>query len=370
MRIVFTGGGTGGHLFPLIAVAKEIKNQHEILYIGPDDFAKEILIKENFPCRFIFSGKWRRYFSVLNFIDILKIFLGVIQSFWILWFWMPDAIFSKGGYGSFPVVFVGWFYHIPILIHESDAMPGVTNKIAAHFAKRIAVSFLKTKEYFPPDKTALIGNPVRKEIFAENKEEARKTFNISSEKPVLLIMGGSQGSKIINDIVLKVLPELTEKCEVIHISGAKDYEFISANLAKILKTEEIVNYDPKIYYHLYPFLDENTLKYAYLLTDVIVSRAGAGSIFEIASVGKPSILIPLEMSASDHQKNNAFEYAKNGGTIVLEEPNLTPHLFLEKIFYLVDNQELRQKMSEGAKSFAKLDASEKIAEELLKLGQR
>lgn len=369
MRIAFTGGGTGGHLFPLIATAREIKNQNEILYIGPDDFVKETLLKENFPCRFIFSGKWRRYFSGLNFLDVFKILLGIIQSLWILWFWMPDVIFSKGGYGSLPVVFVGWLYHIPILIHESDAIPGIANKIAARFAKRIAVSFTKTKEYFPENKTALVGNPVRKEILTDNTEETRKIFNISSGKPVLLIMGGSQGSKIINNIVLKVLPELVEKCEVIHISGAKDYELVNENITKILKTDEILNYDPKIYYHLYSFLDENTLKYAYLLSDVIVSRAGAGSIFEIAATGKPSILIPLEISASDHQKNNAFEYAKNGGAIVLEEPNLTPHLFLEKIFYLIDNPELRQRMSEGAKSFAKLDASEKIAEELLKLGQ-
>lgn len=337
MRILFTGGGTGGHIYPIVAVKQALGQEHDFCYLGPDSFARDVFEKEGIKCKFILAGKLRRYFSLLTFIDLLKIPIGLIQSFWHIFWFMPDAIFSKGGYGSITTVFVSWLYRIPIIIHESDSIPGLANKILARFAKKIIVSFEETKKYFPPQKTILLGIPIREELLRGNKEEARKIFNLKSNKPVVLIMGGSQGAQKINEVVFNTKPRLLEKCEIIHSP--------------------------------FPFLKIEKLKHAYAVSDVIVSRAGATSIAEIAAVGKPSILIPLSNSASNHQTKNAQALAKIGGAIILKEENLTMNMFLDAIFGLIDNPQKARQMSEKAKSFYNPSTSHKIAEEILNLCQ-
>ena len=362
MRILFTGGGSGGHLFPIIAVARQLKKispESELFYLGPDDFGIELLIKEGIKVRHILAGKFRRYFSLWTILDILKIPFGLCQALWFVYFWMPDIIFSKGGYGSAPVVLVSWLYHILILIHESDTIPGLANRLAAKLAKRIAVSFVATEKYFSLKKTALIGNPIRLEITQGSREEGRRIFGINSEKPVILIIGGSQGSQAINEIILAILPQLLEKYEIIHIKG----QTLRRRPCKVVS----LGSDLEKSYHLYPFLEENQLKHAYTLADLVISRAGSGSIFEIAACAKPSILIPLPNAAGDHQKENAFEYSKFGGAVVIEQSNLTPHLFLNEIKRILDNPALAQKMGEGAKNFSQLEAGQKVAEELIEL---
>ena len=366
MRILFTGGGTGGHIFPIVAVARElrkIQSDLELFYIGPSDFDLQPLIAENIKVKVILAGKFRRYFSIYNFIDIFKILLGFIQTFWYLYILMPDVIFSKGGYGSVPVVIIGWIFRIPILIHESDTIPGLANKLAGKLAKRIGVSFEVTKKYFSAKKTALVGNPIRIELTKGNKEEGRKIFKIKSNDPVILIMGGSQGAQSINAIILEILLELLKKYEIIHMCGSKNYSQIK-KLA-ILNKQKKGSILEK--YHLFPFLYEEQLKHAYAVSDLVISRAGSGSIFEIAACGLPSIIIPLPWSSSSHQKENAFAFAKSGATIVIEEVNLTPHILLERISYLISHPELRKKMSECALKFATPEAGEKIAKGLLEL---
>jgi UDP-N-acetylglucosamine--N-acetylmuramyl-(pentapeptide) pyrophosphoryl-undecaprenol N-acetylglucosamine transferase len=365
MRILFTGGGSGGHLFPIIAVARQLKKtfpESELLYLGPDDFGTELLIKEGIKVKIILAGKLRRYFSFKTILDIFKIPIGFLQALWHVYIWMPDVVFSKGGYGSVPVVLVSWLYHIPILIHESDAVPGLANRFGGKLAKRIAVSFVTAEKYFPQKKTALVGNPIRIEITQGSREEAKQIFQIASEKSVILVMGGSQGAQPINEIILTILPQLLEKYEIIHLCGTKNYPDIKNKFSSIIQTTELSKG-----YHLYPFLEEDQLKYAYAVSDLIISRAGAGSIFEIAACAKPSILIPLPGAAADHQKENAFEYAKTGATVVIEQVNLTPHLFLSEISRLLNNPDLLQKMSDCARSFAKLEAGQKIAQALVEL---
>lgn len=365
MRILFTGGGTGGHLSPIAAVARQLKKSTQdkgvdlkLYYLGPSDFVANFLEKEDIKIRTILAGKLRRYFSFKTILDILKIPIGFLEAFWFVYIWMPDVVFSKGGYGSAPVVFTSWLYHIPVLIHESDAIPGLANRFGAKLAKRIALSFSSTKKYFPSRKTAVIGNPVRQELTQGSREEGREIFALKSDKPIILLMGGSQGAKAINEILFKLLSKLLEKYEIIHICGQKNYE----------KCKERVGLPLPKTYHLYPFLEEEQLKYAYILASLIVSRASAASVFEIAALGKPSILIPLPTAASNHQRENAFEYAKSGATVVLEQANLTPHLFLTEISRILDNQELSQKMGEKAKGFFNPETNQKIAEELLELG--
>jgi UDP-N-acetylglucosamine--N-acetylmuramyl-(pentapeptide) pyrophosphoryl-undecaprenol N-acetylglucosamine transferase len=350
MRILFTGGGTGGHIYPIVAVKRALEKKGiKFLYVGPNGFANKALKKEGVKCRFILAGKLRRYFSALNFIDLLKVPIGLIQSFWHVFWFMPDVIFSKGGYGSVPVVFVGWLYRVPIIIHESDSVPGLANRILARFAKKIIISFKEAKKHFLPRETILLGNPVREELTQGSKEEGKKLFGISSEKPVVLIMGGSQGAQKINEITLNTLPRLLKKCEIIHIHGNKKF-----------------NYDKTKSYHPYLFLEEEQFKHAYAVSNVVVSRAGAASVSAIAAIGKPSILIPMSGAASNHQIKNAWALSRIGGTIILKEKNLKMNLFLNVIFGLTDNPEKAKEIGEKARLFYDPSTNQKIAEEILK----
>lgn len=367
MRIIFTGGGTGGHLFPIVAVARELKkiaqNQGlalEMLFVGPQTVGEEVLEKEGIARRTILAGKLRRYFSGHNLLDVFRLPLGIIQSFWIVFQFMPNVVFSKGGFGSLPVVFVAWIYRIPVLTHESDAVPGLAVKIGTKFSKRIAVSFPRALSFFPAKKTALTGNPVRAEILGDSKEEAKTLFGLSGDKPLILILGGSQGAKIINEIIFLALRGLTENAEIIHQCGKENFEEFKTMLGS--------SSPPR--YHLYPFLSEEQIRHALAAAQLVISRAGAGSIFEIAAAGKPSILIPIPKSAGDHQKLNAYDYARAGATLVISQENLTPNFLKERALTLLKDEPLLAKMSAAAKAFARLDATSQIAQELLNIAKK
>ena len=368
MRILFTGGGTGGHITPFIAVVREIKKisaekgqpASEFLYLGPNGFSKELLEKENIKIKIVLAGKLRRYFSFLNFLDFIKLPIGIIQAIWHVFVFMPDVVFSKGGYGSVPGVLASRFFRIPVILHDSDTIPGIANKFLSGFAKRIAVSFALSAKFFPQDKTALTGNPIRENIARGTIELAKSVYRLNSNKPVIFIFGGSQGAHPINSLILQILPQLLEKYELIWQTGITNYEEI------IKETKEMLNPMPDNC-HIAAFMDENLISSAFGASTLVVSRAGASNIFEIAACAKPSILIPLPNSASDHQRENAFEYAKTGGAIIVEQGNLTPNLFLTEISRLIGNPELLKKMSESAKSFAMPNAARQIAEEILKL---
>lgn len=368
-RILLTGGGTGGHIFPLVAVTQKLKEMPtgecwQISFIGPASADVNALKKEGVNVKTILAGKFRRYFGfsdlIDNIIDSFKIPISFLQVGWHLWRIMPDVIFSKGGYGSLPVVCVGWIYRIPIIIHESDSVPGLTNILSGRLATSIALSFPRSLDYFNPKKSALIGHPIRQELLTGDLNRAKNIFQLTSERPVLLIIGGSQGAQAINSSILQILIKLLENFEIIHQCGEKNYKQLK------IETEKSLTEDLKRFYHLYPFLDQE-MKHAYAACDLVISRAGAGSIFEIAAVGKPSILIPLPDAAGDHQRSNAFDYAKCGATLVLEQENLTEHMLLKKIEYLITRPELLQKMGERAKSFVRLDAAEKIAAKIIEL---
>jgi len=370
MRILFTGGGTGGHLFPLVAVAKQLKNIYpqnedrlEMFFLGPDDFSKNILEKEGIMTKTILAGKIRRYFSIKNIFDLFKMPFGFLQTLWYLYLWMPEVIFSKGGYGSVPVVLVAWFYRIPVLIHESDTIPGLANRLAAKFSKRIAISFPSAGKYFPAQKTALVGNPIRQEIIQactstnlKEKEKAKNVFNINSQKPVIFVLGGSQGAQKINELISLTLSSLLEKYEIIHQCGFKNFEQIKKETGQLNG------------YHLYPFLDLEQIVAAFTLADLVISRAGASSISEIAVCHRPSILIPLPDAAANHQRENAFDYARAGATIVLEQDNLTSHMLLNEISKVLENPVLIQKISANAKNFSQPEAAQRIAQALIEMG--
>lgn len=364
MKILFTGGGTAGHIFPIIAIVREIKRRYpsggfEFFYLGPKDkFSGELLSQEGIVVKTILAGKIRRYFAFQNIIDIFfKIPIGIFQAFYYVFVISPDLIFSKGGYGSVPGAIAGWVLLTPIFLHESDIAPGLANKITGKFALEVFASFpVEKTEYFPAKKIISVGNPLRKEILTGSEEEAKKIFNLQGGKPVILILGGSQGAQRINDRILAMLPEALRNFEIIHQTGKKNFKEVEAEAEVMMKKEF------KKYYHSFPFLNEVELANAYWVADLIISRAGAGSIFEIAAVGKPSILVPLPESAQDHQLKNAYVFAEHGAAIVMEEANFKPHFVLEKLKYLFSQPQKLEEMARRAKEFSKPEAARIIAE--------
>ena len=365
MKILFTGGGTGGHVFPLVAIVREIRRIYpqknlEFFYIGPkDEFGLILLSQEQIEIKKIFSGKIRRYFSFQNFIDLVfKIPIGVFQSFYYLWKIKPNLVFSKGGYGSLPVTFCANILKIPIFLHESDIVPGLANRKSSKWARKIFISFPRT-EYFDLEKVVLVGNPIRKEVLEGSKEKAKELFDLTFEKPILLFLGGSQGAEKINDFVLAILNDLLKEFEIIHQCGRENFREVAA------ESQVVISSDLKKYYHPIAFLDELEIQHAYKAADFIISRSGAGTIFEIAALGKPSILVPLSSAAANHQAKNAYSYAETGACLVVEQENLTPNFFLRKIHYLFSHSQELEKMKEAALGFSKPMAAKTIARHVL-----
>jgi len=379
MKVLFTGGGTGGHVLPIIGITREIRRVYsekdlQFFYIGPkDEFGEIFLSHEGIEVKRVLAGKIRRYKDwksiAQNLVDCLfKIPAGIFQAFFYIFVLSPDLIFSKGGFGSIPGVTAGWVLRVPIFLHESDVAPGLANRFLSRFSLEIFVSFPKT-EWFPPRKMIFVGNPIRREILEGSSQIAKKLFKLQGLKPVILILGGSQGAQRINDKILEILSELLTNFELIHQCGEKNFKEVRAE-AKVVITEDLERY-----YHLSPFLKEEELKHAYQAADLIVSRAGSGSIFEIAAVEKPSILIPLPEAAQDHQVKNAYSYAENGACLVMEEANFTPRFFLEKLKYFfpqpvrdeakLQRSEELEKMQKSAKEFAKPLAAKIIADYLV-----
>ncbi len=365
MRILFTGGGTGGHVFPIVAIVREIRriyqrNDLDFYYIGPkDEFGLILLAQEGFLIKTIISGKIRRYLSFENFVDIFfKIPFGILQSFYLILKIRPQIIFSKGGSGSISVTISARLLRIPVFLHESDIVPGLSNRIASKWAKKVFVSFPKT-EYFDQKEVILTGNPIRKDLLEGDEEKATELFDLTLQKPIILFMGGSQGAEKINDFVMIMINRLVKDFEIIHVCGRNNVKQVAAEVQVVMEKEL------EKYYHPIGFLDEEKLKHAYKVADFIVSRAGSGSIFEIAAVGKPSVLIPLPSSAADHQFKNAYFYSETGAALIMEQDNLSDDIFLERIHLLFLRQEKLEQMKEAALRFSKPLAARTIAREIL-----
>ncbi len=372
-KIIFTGGGTGGHIFPLVAVARELKKiqqrepsfNFEIYYFGPkEELAKKVFPQEGIKVKWILSGKIRRYANpsalILTLFDLLfKIPLGFLKAFFYLFFMAPDVVFSKGGFGAFPTTLAAWILQIPIFLHESDSIAGLVNRISAKFSKETFTSFPKT-EGIPQQKQIVVGNPIREEVLKGSFEEGKKIFNLVADpkKPILLIMGGSQGAVRINNMILDIITEWLSEFELIHIVGPKNEKEIKKEMEILLPK------DLKPYYHCYGFLEEKELASALASCHLVISRASAGSIFEIAAVGKPSILIPLPESAQDHQRKNAYAYADKGAAIVIEQGDATPHFVLERAKYILSYPEKYKEMAQKALLFSRPKAGKIIAEYL------
>ncbi len=372
IRIVLTGGGSGGHIYPLLAVAEELQKTAlekkmllDMNYLGPHDAFSSLLHESGIRMRSVMGARLRNYSAAQNILDIPKFFIGLLQAFWKLFWIMPDVIFSKGGTGAFPVVFAGWFYRIPILIHESDAIPGATNILSSRFATRIALAFEGAKGYFDVNRSAVIGNPVRPWLLADRPDQkfAKQALGFKPEEPLLLILGGSQGSRRINEFIITHVLLITKETQVLHQTGAGNFTEIES-LVKAALGESAHSETP---YKVVPYLDKD-LKNALAAADCVVARAGSGAISEVSAFGKPMILIPLAESAHDHQRANARVFEKAGGGIVIEEENLFIGIFIGALKKIIEDSQRKAAMSTAAASFFKPDAAKIAAEELFRLG--
>jgi UDP-N-acetylglucosamine--N-acetylmuramyl-(pentapeptide) pyrophosphoryl-undecaprenol N-acetylglucosamine transferase len=369
MKILLTGGGTGGHFYPIVAVAEAIREKSredklidpELYYMAPEPYDNRKLLEQDIIFKRISAGKIRRYFSIMNFIDLFKTGWGVIKATIEVFKIFPDVVFGKGGYVSFPALLAAKFFKIPVVIHESDSVPGKLNIWAGKFAKKVAVSYPEAGKYFPPEKVAYTGNPVRNEIKIPQSNGAHEYLHLEQNVPVIVILGGSQGSMLINDILIDSLNDLLHKYQIIHQTGKNNFEDVK-------NTTEVVlgNHPYKYRYHPHDYLNDLSLRMCGGIADIIISRAGS-TIFEIANWGVPSILIPITDSNGDHQRQNAFNYARTGAGVVIEEKNLTSHIFISEITRIVENQEEKDKMRQKALSFIDGDASKKIARVILEI---
>lgn len=351
---------------PLVAVAQKLRDklglQVDFLYIGSKGKIEENAMDEiSIPKKFIFTGKLRRYLAFQNILDIFKVPIGFVQALWYLLRYMPDAVFSKGGYVSVPVVLAAWLYRIPIVTQDSDAVPGMATRMLGKFADRVAVAYPSAARYFPQDRVALTGNPIRPEVLMGNIAAARERFGLNDMRSTVVVLGGSLGARILDKALVAILPKLLLRAQVIHQTGDAHYDETVRVAGELGIKVDHEGYHPRA------FLQMDDLKHALAAADLVISRAGANAVAEIAAVGKPSILIPLATAANDEQRMNAYEIARIGGALVLEEENLGENIFLAKILGLLDDASLRQKMAQAVGVFYHPEAADMIADELIGL---
>ena len=367
IKICFTGGGTAGHVFPGISVLEKIEEKSkkgdfetDYLWIGSSSgMEKRLLADSGIKYYGIQTGKLRRYFSLQNFTDLFKIAAGLFQSFFILLKEKPDIVFSKGGYVSVPPVISGWMLRIPVITHESDYSPGLATRINSRFSEKILISIDDTEKYFKPEykkKLSVTGNPVRKKFFTGNAEKGKEYFGISNNLPVILVLGGSQGASEINNLIRSILDKLTENFNVIHQCGERDY---NPDFGK----------DNKNYYQV-PFVRD---EFPDILAsaDLVVSRGGAGTIWELSAAGKAAVIIPLRGSGTrgDQVLNCSFLKAIDAAS-VLDNKVISEDMLYNQIKSIFENRETIVKYTENIKAITKKDPAEKISDIIIKKCRR
>ena len=325
-NIILTGGGTAGHVTPNIALLPSLQQENfNIFYIGSYNGIEKNLIKQyQIPYYAISSGKLRRYFDVKNFSDPFRVIKGYRQAVSLMKKLKPDVVFSKGGFVSVPVVLAAKFCHVPAIIHESDMTPGLANKIAMQGAVKVCYNFPETLNYLPKEKAVLTGSPIRKELFQGSKEKALDFCGLSSDKPVLFVMGGSIGSVFINQALRASLPTLLKKYSVIHLCGKNNLDPSLDQLNGYCQFEYISKELPDFF----------------AASDLMISRAGANAICEILALHKPNILIPLSAAASrGDQILNARSFEKQGFSYVIEEESTTADTLLTAVEQVYQNKD-------------------------------
>lgn len=340
-RILLTGGGTAGHVTPNIALLHRLREQgYAISYIGTGQgIEHELIAGENVPYHTVPAGKLRRYFDIRNITDIIRIKIGFLKSLVVIAKIKPDVLFSKGGFVSCPVVWASWVLRVPVVIHESDISPGLANRLSLPFAAKICYSFPETLQHLPERKAVLTGIPVRESLFNGDPEKGRALCGFNDRKPVIMVIGGSQGAQAINACVREALGKLLPEFNICHICGKGN------------KTEDRPNYIQFEYVN-------KELADLFALADAVISRSGATTLFELLALRKPALLIPLPLGASrGDQILNAASFEKQGWSRVLPQEKMTPDTLAENIRAVFTR---RAEMIAAMKKTAPENGTEKI----------
>lgn len=350
-KIVMTGGGTAGHVTPNIALIPRLRELgYDIDYIGSYEGIEKKLISEfGIPYYGVATGKFRRYFDPKNFSDPFRVIKGCSEAKKILKQLKPNVIFSKGGFVSVPVIWAAAGLKIPCIIHESDLTPGLANKLCIPKATKICCNFPETLKYLPADKAVLTGSPIREELLKGNKEAAYKLCGFDNSRPVIMIMGGSQGASAINKVVRDALPRLLNDFQVIHICGQEKMDNM------LLTTPGYKQFD----------YVKGELKDLFAITDLVVSRAGANAICELLALRIPNILIPLPLAASrGDQLLNAASFESQGYSIVIQEENLDEDSLVESLQELYNNKDAYVEKMEQSSQYNAINSIIKLIEEV------
>jgi UDP-N-acetylglucosamine--N-acetylmuramyl-(pentapeptide) pyrophosphoryl-undecaprenol N-acetylglucosamine transferase len=364
MKLVITGAG-GGHFYPLLAVVERAHKEAfiqkivppEVYFISDKPYDEKALFQLRITFISVPAGKLRVYPSVETITDVFKTCYGALRALVVLYRLYPDVIFAKGGYASFPTLFAARLLSIPVVVHESDTVPGRTTKWAGRFATRVALSYPEAAPFYPSKTTALTGQPIRDILLPP---ESFKRVYPGGRRPVILVVGGSQGSQIMNDTICNILPELLNEYDVVHQAGTANIDAVKTITASLLK-----NHPQKDHYFVEGFID---LSLFYPKVDLVISRAGS-MIFEIALWQLPMILIPIPETISRDQRSNAYATASLGVATVLEENNLSGNVLISEIKRIIDHRDTYEKMSQSCKAFnGSRTAATTIARELIRIG--
>jgi UDP-N-acetylglucosamine--N-acetylmuramyl-(pentapeptide) pyrophosphoryl-undecaprenol N-acetylglucosamine transferase len=363
MKIVLTGAG-GGHFYPLIAVAERVYKeafvqkivQPEFYFFSDKPYDETLLYETDIKFVEIPAGKLSLFFSPAVILEILKTTYGCFLALLKLYSLYPDVVFAKGGYASFPTLFAARILSIPVVVHESDTVPGRTTKWAGKFASRVALSYPEAAKFYPKERVALTGQPVRDALLPP--ENYVRNYE-GKDRPVILILGGSQGSQRINEATLLLLPDLLKKYDIVHQVGKDNFAIMKEITGQVLAGHEF-----KDHYFVDGFIDMSIF---YSKVDLVITRAGS-SMFEMALWQLPMIVIPIPKAISRDQVSNAYAMAGHGVAFVIEEENTGPRILLTEIDKIFEDRQIYKKMSQGGLYFENSrHAATTIARELLRI---
>ena len=364
MRIIVSGGGTGGHIYPAVTIANQIKEKQpdaEIIFVGTREGLEcEIVPRYGYPIEFIEVAGFQRKLSLDTIKSAFKLLAGLINALKLIRKIKPDLVVGTGGYVCGPVLFLAALQGIPTCIQEQNAMPGVTNKILAHFVKKVFLGYQEAGKYFGGNSEKIFtGNPIRKEILEVSRATAIEKFKLDPAKKTILVSGGSRGARSINDAMALVETSLAGRSDVqvIHITGETGYEkFIGQVEKKVLMSDNI-----KVFRYMHD------MPLALAAADLAIFRSGAIGLAELMARGIPSILVPYPYATANHQEHNARAVEGAGGAVVILDKELTGEILLKQIESLLADESKLQKMKDAAKALGRPEAAEDIARKVLAL---
>ncbi len=372
MRVLVSGGGTGGHIYPALAVAMQLREEYqaEILFLGSDDgLETEIVPAAGFRLATIKAGKLRRYISWETITGVMRVPVGMVEAINLVGQFRPGVAFTSGGYVAVPAGLAARFERVPLLMHQQDVPPNLSNRLVAPLATRISVAFADSLAYFPARKTLQLGNPLRQAMLDVRQtppQEARRALGFERQEPLLLVTGGSQGARHLNQTVGKALPDLLAHCQVLQISGNALYNETRELCESVLAAQDEVL---RRRYRLVAYLNEE-MPLALQAADLVLCRSGASTLSELAALGKPSILVPLPPAiGSSPQEANAEMFGRNKAARVMKDGDLKPQVLVENVTSILASSTLLEAMSNAASSFAKPQATQEIAAEIVKIAK-